>query len=105
MLGDVVRSMPDIAQVFRERIRALGITYATVDTIAGLADGYCAKVLSEPPQKAMGAKAMVLIAGALGIAFVPVIDHEQTKAVRARWVKRERAAAYPAPQCVAGSSH
>jgi hypothetical protein len=64
--------MPDIAQVFRDRVRALGITYAAVDAIAGLADGYTAKVLSNPPQNDMGTKAMVLIAGALGICFVPI---------------------------------
>jgi hypothetical protein len=90
MLGDVVRSMPDIAQVFRDRIRELGICYATVDAIAGVADGWTAKVLSEPPQKVMGAKSMVLIAGALGIAFVPVVDHQQAVLVKDRWTKRRR---------------
>jgi hypothetical protein len=105
MLGDAVRSMPDIVQVFRDRIRALGITYATVDSIAGLADGYTAKVLSEPPQKAIGGKAMVLIAGALGICFVPIVDHQQAARVQGRWVKRKRTSTdKPALQCVAGSA-
>ncbi|MET4345513.1 hypothetical protein ABIC07_005015 [Bradyrhizobium sp. RT9a] len=105
MLGDAVRSMPDIVQVFRERIRALGITYATVDSIAGIADGLTAKMLSEPPQKAMGARTMVLIAGALGICFVPIVDHQQAALVQGRWTKRRRTTSdKPALQCVAGSA-
>ena len=105
MLGDAVRSMRDIVQVFRDRIRALGITYATVDSIAGLADGYTAKVLSEPPQKAIGGKAMVLIAGALGICFVPIVDHQQAALVQGRWTQRKRILSdKPAPKCVAGKS-
>jgi hypothetical protein len=95
--------MPDIAQVFRDRIRTLGINCATVDAIAGVADGLTAKVLSEPPQKAMGAKTMVLIAGALGIAFVPIVDHQQAALVRGRWAKRQRMPApKPAQKCVVG---
>jgi hypothetical protein len=101
MLGDAVRSMSDIAQVFRDRVHALGIAYATVDSIAGLADGYTAKCLSEPPQRAMGSKAMVLIAGALGIAFVPIVDHRQAALVKSRWTPRRRTSAdNPAQQCV-----
>jgi hypothetical protein len=92
--------MPDIAQVFRDRVRALGITYAAVDAIAGLADGYTAKVLSNPPQNDMGTKAMVLIAGALGICFVPIIDHQQSALVQGRWTKRRRK---PAKECVVPS--
>jgi hypothetical protein len=104
MLGDIVRTLPDIAQIFRDRIHTLGITYATVDAVAGLADGYTAKVLSNPPQKAMGGRAMVLIAGALGICFVPIVDHQQSARVHARWEKRKRAPSYPALECVAENS-
>jgi hypothetical protein len=90
MLGDAVRSMPDIARVLRERVRELGITFETLDDIAGVARGLSAKCLSDPPQKAMGARAMVLIAGALGVCFVPIVDHEQTVRVKDRWTKRKR---------------
>jgi hypothetical protein len=90
MLGDVVRSMPDIARVFRDRVREIGITYEALDDIAGLTRGYSAKCLSEPPQKGMGSRAMVLIAGALGIGFVLIVDHEQTVRVKDRWTKRRR---------------
>ena len=106
MLGDGVCSNAAVRRVFRDRIQALGITYATVDGIAGLADGYTAKVLSEPPAREMGTDAMWSIAGALGIWFVPIVDHERTRAVQGRWVKRQRAkASNHAPECVVARRH
>lgn len=106
MLGDAVRSMPDIAQVFRDRMRELEITFATLDAISGLTDGYCAKVLSDPPAKQMGSRSMVLIAGALGIAFVPIVDHRQTALVKDRWTKRQRILAdTPAQKCFVEQAH
>jgi hypothetical protein len=106
MLGDGVCSNAAVRRVFRDRIHALGVTYSTVDGIAGLADGYAAKVLSEPPAREMGTDAMWALAGALGIWFVPIVDHERTKAVRGRWVKRQRApTSNPAPECVVADRH
>jgi len=98
MLGDVVRSNAAVRRVFRDCIRDLGLAYSTVDEIAGLGQGYTQKVLSEPPAREMGTKAMWLIAGALGICFVPLVDHQQAALVRGRWIKRQRQCA---PECVA----
>jgi hypothetical protein len=101
MLGDVVCSNSAVRQVFRERIRALGITYDTADAIAGLTRGYTQKCLSEPPAREMGTTAMWLIAGALGICFVPIVDHQQSSLVKARWTRRQRS---HAPECVSSGS-
>jgi hypothetical protein len=99
MLGDGVCSNEAVIRVFRARVRALGLTYETVDAISGLTRGYTQKLLSEPPAADMGLDAMWAIAGALGIGFVPIVDHRQVALVEGRWVKRKRAA-YSALECV-----
>jgi hypothetical protein len=38
----------------------------------------------------MGGEAMVQIAAALGIAFVPIVDHKQVALVKDLWIKRKR---------------
>ena len=87
-LGDAVRDMPGIVEVFRDRIRALGITHATVDALSGLPDGYTGKLLCGMKQP--GPIAIQALCGALAIAFVPVIDESQVARVRSRWAPRKR---------------
>ena len=100
MPGDGLSSNAAVRLIFRDRIRALGLSFSTVDHISGLTPGYVAKVLAEPPAREMGTMAMWSIAGAIGIAFVPVVDPEQEARVQARWIQRKRPAD-PAPGCVA----
>jgi hypothetical protein len=82
-----------MVEAYRQRIRELGITYATVDAISGLPDGYTAKLMSPKPMKGIGEKAIEGLNGALGMAFVPVVDAAQVKLVRGRWTRRRFAPA------------
>jgi hypothetical protein len=77
-----------MVETYRRRIRELGITYATVDAISGLPDGYTAKLMSPKPIKRLGEKAIEGLNGALAMAFVAVVDTEQVRLVRGRWTKR-----------------
>jgi hypothetical protein len=86
----MVRTEADMVEAYRGRIRQLGIAYSTVDAISGLPDRYTAKLMAPIPMKGLGEKAIEGLNGALGIAFVPIIDPEQVKRVEGRWVKRKR---------------
>jgi len=93
MIPTVVTSKAEMVAVIRRRRDELGITHATVDAIAGWADGYCSKVLCDPPMKGFGEMSLGLVLGALalGIARVEIVeDPAQAERVSSRWVKRKR---------------
>ena len=80
--------MPGIVEVFKARIRELGITHQTVDALAGLPDGYVSKIMCG--MKNPGPIAIQALCGALAIGFIPVVDLDQQARVRDRWVQRKR---------------
>jgi hypothetical protein len=86
----LLRTQAHIVEAYRQRIRELNITYATVDAISGLPDGYTAKLMSPKPMKGLGEKAIEGLNGALGMAFVQAVDSEQVERVKGRWVRRKR---------------
>lgn len=87
----MLRTEADMVEAYRARIRELNISYATVDAISGLPDGYTAKLMSPKPIRGLGEKAIEGLNGALAIAFVPAVDTAQVDRVSGRWVKRKRA--------------
>src|SRR5258706_15819160 len=85
----LLRSEADmIAAAYQARIQELQLTYATVDAISGLPDGYTAKLMAK--MKGLGEKAIEGLNGALGVGFVVAVDPEQCARVKARWVERKR---------------
>ena len=80
-----------MVEAYRARIRELNISYATVDAISGLPDGYTAKLMSPKPMKGLGEKAIEGLNGALGIGFAVAVDADQVQRVRGRWTPRKRA--------------
>ena len=84
----MVRDIPGMIEVFRARILQLGLTHATVDSLSGLPDGYCSKLMCG--MKRPGPIAIDALCGALAIGFVPVVDERQQELVRDRWVLRKR---------------
>jgi hypothetical protein len=84
----LIRDMPGMVEVFRDRIRELQITHATVDALSGLPDGYCSKLMCG--MKRPGPIAIQAMCGALAIGFVPVIDESQADRMRDRWEPRKR---------------
>jgi hypothetical protein len=88
---NLLRTQGEIVEAYRARIRELGISFATVDAISGLPDGYTAKLMSPTPMKRLGEKAIEGLNGALGIGFVVVVDPVQLQKVSGRWTRRKRA--------------
>jgi len=87
----MLRTEADMVEAYRARIRELNISYATVDAISGLPDGYTAKLMSPKPMKGLGEKAIEGLNGALAIGFVPTVDPDQVEKVKGRWAPRKRA--------------
>lgn len=87
----LLRTEADMVEAYRQRIRELNITFATVDAISGLPDGYTAKLMGPNPIKGLGEKAIEGLNGALGIGFSVTEDPEQIARVQGRWAKRKRA--------------
>lgn len=86
----LLRTEGDLVEAYRRRIRELNITYATVDAISGLPDGYTAKLMSPEPMKGLGKKAMEGLNGALAMGFTYAVDAAQVEKVKGRWTKRRR---------------
>jgi hypothetical protein len=84
----LLRNEADMIAAYQARIQELGLTYATVDAIAGYADGYTAKLMAK--MKGLGEKAIEGLNGALGVGFVVAVDREQCAKVETRWVRRKR---------------
>lgn len=80
-----------MVEAYRARIRELNISYATVDAISGLPDGYTSKLMSPNPMRGLGEKAIEGLNGALGIGFAVAVDAEQVERVQGRWTPRKRA--------------
>lgn len=87
----LLRTQADMVEAYRARIRELNISFATVDAISGLPDGYTAKLMAPKPMKGLGEKAIEGLNGALGIGFAVTVDPDQVRRVKGRWVKRKRA--------------
>ncbi len=87
-----VRTFEALRKCFRRRIAELGITYETVDEIAGYPLRYTAKVMSDDPLKGMGIMSIEAMLGVLGLKLVVVEDGDALALVRNRHVARVRAA-------------
>jgi hypothetical protein len=84
------RSMQELVEAIRIWRDMRGVSLATLDHIAGWADGYGAKLLAPDPIKNLGWESIGLGLNALAIKLVVVEDPEQRKLVERRWIKRER---------------
>ncbi len=84
----LLRNEADMIAAYQARIQELQLTYATVDAISGLPDGYTAKLMAT--MKGLGEKAIEGLNGALGMGFTAAVDAEQCAKVETRWVKRKR---------------
>jgi len=94
--GQPIRSMPELIDALRARAHELQLTHQTIDSVAGLQDGYTSKLLAPKAIKNLGPVSFEAMLGALGLAVVVVEDPEQVKRVEGRWTKRERPARRPA---------
>jgi hypothetical protein len=78
-----------LLEAVRARMAETGITYATLDHIAGTSAGYAQKILGPRPVKTFGPVSMSLILGALALKVTLSVDKEAEERMRPRWVPRE----------------
>ena len=69
-----------VREAARARIAELGITYDTVDAIAGFTTRYTSKLLSEPPAREFTVESMFALLGA--IALMPTLQPDNKRLER-----------------------
>ena len=69
-----ISNSEDLRRVFRARAEELNLSRNTLDEIAGLPAGYCAKLLADPPVRDIGPTSLWPLLGALGLAFAAIED-------------------------------
>ncbi|MPZ39839.1 MAG: hypothetical protein GEU95_17620 [Rhizobiales bacterium] len=74
----------DLHQVMRARAEYLQISRTTIDTIAGVPDGYSGKLLAPSPLKCAGHKNLMPLLGALALKLVVVEDEEALAKIKRR---------------------
>jgi hypothetical protein len=80
----VCRTADDLRAVLRARFQELGVSFETVDHIAGLPTRYTAKVLGLQPNRGFGQISLDALLGAAGIKLIAVSDSEALDRVRGR---------------------
>jgi hypothetical protein len=67
---------------FRARVRELGISYETIDELAGWTSRYASKVLGEEPLRHMGVMAFDTMLATLGLKLIAVPDPEKLEKIK-----------------------
>ncbi len=87
-----IRDYDDLVAAANARMAELGITFATLDAVSGVQEGYSAKLLGaiceRKRMKHFGPMSFGAIFGALRVKFVMVEDPNATKNLAARLQKR-----------------
>ena len=86
----VCRTSDDLRAILRTRFAELGVSFETVDHVAGLPTRYTAKVLGLQPTRRFGQISLTALLGTAGIKLIAVEDLEALDRVRARLVPLER---------------
>ncbi|MGB7831300.1 MAG: hypothetical protein WBL84_03735 [Xanthobacteraceae bacterium] len=94
----VCRTSDDLRAILRARFAALGVSFETVDHIAGLPTRYTAKVIGLQPTRRFGQFSLDGLLGAAGVKLVVVEDAEALDRVRARLVPLGRVDHTAAPK-------
>ena len=94
----VCRVADDLRAILRARFAALGVSFETVDHVAGLPTRYTAKVIGFQATRSFGQISLDALLGAAGIMLIAVEDAEALDRVRARLVPLERVDHTAAPR-------
>lgn len=84
------RTFEALRKAFRRRIDELGITYETVDHIAGFTTRYTSKLMSPDLPMNMGIISMETMLGVLGLKLLVVEDADALALVASRHLERQR---------------
>jgi hypothetical protein len=94
----VCRNSDDLRAILRARFTELGISFETVDHIAGLPTRYTSKVIGIQPTRNFGQISLDSLLGAAGIMLIAVPDDAALDRVRARLQPFERVDTSAAPR-------
>jgi hypothetical protein len=89
--ANAIRSYDDLHRILRARADALQISRLSIDHIAGLQEGYCAKLLSLNKIKRLGAESLGPLLDALALKLIAVPDDEAFEHNKSRYVCRDTA--------------
>jgi hypothetical protein len=86
----IVHSLDEIAAALRDRIKVLNVSYATVDLLTGLPEGYAGKLLGGAAVRKLGHVSLPLMLKGTGLALAVVEDPEAYAQLKNRYVPRCR---------------
>jgi hypothetical protein len=84
----VAHSWDELRDVLRARKDALGVSFETVDDVAGLTLGYSAKLFGSRHRN-FGPRSLDAVLPTLGVCLIVVEDPEQLARLQSRLVKSE----------------
>jgi hypothetical protein len=76
----------------RARMRELGVTNETIDSITGLQSGYVGKLLAPSRIKNLGPMSFGVMLQSLGLKLIVVEDAKTSAKMRPQWAQRKKAA-------------
>jgi hypothetical protein len=85
-----IREYGDFTAAIRKWITELDTNYACVNDLAGLQDGYLAKLIAKTPVRNFGPTSLSTVLGALCLKLILVVDTEKLEAMRPRYVPRKK---------------
>jgi hypothetical protein len=85
-----VREYADFLAALRTWIYELDTNYTCVNDLAGLQDGYLAKLLARSPSRNFGRTSLSNVLGALGLKLLLVVDAERLAKMRPRYERRKK---------------
>jgi hypothetical protein len=83
-IGDLVDSYGGLIEAIRARIKELGVTCESLDSVTGLADGHTTKIISPRRIRVAGRISLGLLLQALNLKIVVCVDDGAAKQYRAR---------------------
>jgi hypothetical protein len=92
-----IRAYPEFTAALRAWIAELGTTYESVNELAGLQDGYLAKLIASTPIRSFSRVSLGNTLGALGVKLLLVVDDERLAAMRPRYTVSKRHASSGMP--------
>jgi len=79
-----IESYDELVAALRRRVDELGIVYDAIDSIAGLAPRYAAKLLCQPPMKHVSTPLLFSILDSLGLRMRLEADDRAIEVLRQR---------------------
>jgi transcriptional regulator with XRE-family HTH domain len=79
----------EVVAALRKRMEYAGLSFSTVEQIAGLAEGAVGKYLSPLQVRSLTVASLLRITQVLGVKMTMIVDEALTRRMRRRWVQRD----------------